>query len=33
MKGEKEPAVIGIFGIAPIDLQLIDPSKPVWRAA
>jgi hypothetical protein len=31
-KGEKEPAIIGIFGVAPIDLQLVDPSKPVWRA-
>ena len=31
-KGEKEPAVIGIIGIAPIDLKLVDPSKPAWRA-
>ena len=25
------PAVIGIFGIAPVDLKLVDPSKPSWR--
>jgi hypothetical protein len=28
-----EPAIIGIFGIAPVDLQLVDPSKPAWRYA
>jgi hypothetical protein len=27
----REPAVIGIFGIAPVDLKLVDPSKPGWR--
>ncbi len=26
-KGEKEPAIIGIFGEAPIQLKWIDPSK------
>jgi hypothetical protein len=30
-KGEKEPAVIGIFGEAPIELKLVDPSKPAVR--
>ncbi len=30
-KGELSPAVIGIFGQAPIDLKLVDPSKPPWR--
>ena len=25
-------AVIGIIGIAPIDLKRVDPSKPAWRA-
>ena len=30
-KGEKEPVVIGIFGEAPIELKLIDPSKPAVR--
>jgi hypothetical protein len=23
--------VIGIFGLAPVDLKLVDPSKPAWR--
>lgn len=27
----KEPAVIAICGMAPVDLQLMDPSKPGWR--
>lgn len=27
----KEPAVIALFGIAPVDLQLVDPTKPAWR--
>ena len=27
----KEPAVIGIFGMAPVNLKLVDPSKPAWR--
>jgi hypothetical protein len=27
----KEPAVIALFGIAPVDLKLLDPSKPRWR--
>jgi hypothetical protein len=31
-KGEPEPAVIAIFGQGPIDLKLVDPSKPQWRA-
>ncbi len=31
-KGEKEPAIIGIFGEAPIQLKWIDPSKPGLRA-
>jgi hypothetical protein len=30
-KGEAAPAVIGIFGQAPIDFKLVDPSKPPWR--
>jgi hypothetical protein len=28
----KEPAVIGIFGQAPIEFKLIDPTKPRVRA-
>jgi len=31
-RGEKEPAVIGIIGQAPIEFKLVDPSKPPWRA-
>jgi hypothetical protein len=30
-KGEKEPALIGIFGEGPVDLRLTDPSKPPVR--
>src|ERR1700728_2428706 len=31
-KGGKEPAVIGIFGQAPIEFKLLDPTKPWVRA-
>lgn len=31
-KGEPAPAVIGIFGQAPVDMKLMDPGKPIWRA-
>jgi hypothetical protein len=27
----KEPAVIALFGIAPVQLELVDPSRPSWR--
>jgi len=27
----KEPAVIALFGIAPVQFELVDPSRPVWR--
>ena len=30
-KGGKEPAVIGIFGQAPIEFKLTDPTKPAVR--
>jgi hypothetical protein len=30
-KNATEPAVIALFGIGPVDLQLVDPSKPGWR--
>ena len=30
-KGGKEPAVIGIFGQAPIEFKLTDPTKPLVR--
>ena len=31
-KDAKEPAVIGLFGIAPVQFELADPGKPAWRA-
>ena len=30
-EGAAEPAVIGIFCHAPVDLKLVDPNKPGWR--
>ena len=30
-KDAEEPAVIALFGIAPVLLELVDPSKPGWR--
>lgn len=30
-RGIKEPAVIALFGVAPVDLELVDPGKPAWR--
>jgi hypothetical protein len=27
----KVPTVIALFGIAPVELKLVDPSKPAWR--
>jgi len=29
--GAKEPAVIALFGIAPVDFELVDPRRPAWR--
>jgi len=29
--GAKEPAIIALFGIAPVRLELVDASKPGWR--
>ncbi len=29
--GIKEPVVIAIFGIGPVDIELADPQKPSWR--
>ena len=28
---QTEPAVIAIFGLGPVDLQLVDPAQPSWR--
>lgn len=30
-KDAKEPAIIGLFGIAPVQIELVDPNKPAWR--
>ena len=30
-KRAEVPAVIALFGIAPVELQLVDPIKPAWR--
>jgi len=27
----KEPAMITVFGIGPVDIRLADPVKPSWR--
>ena len=27
----KQPAVIALFGIAPVEFELVDPSRPSWR--
>jgi hypothetical protein len=29
--GAKEPAVIALFGIAPVNFELVDPRRPAWR--
>lgn len=30
-KDAKEPAIIAIFGIGPVDFKLVDSTKPSWR--
>jgi hypothetical protein len=30
-RNEKEPAVIALFGMGPVGLELVDPTKPPWR--
>jgi hypothetical protein len=27
----KEPPMIALFGIGPVDIRLTDPAKPSWR--
>jgi hypothetical protein len=27
----KEPVVIAIFGLGPVDIRLADPQQPAWR--
>jgi hypothetical protein len=29
--GQTDPAVIAIFGLGPVDIQLVDPTKPSWH--
>jgi hypothetical protein len=29
--GRHDPAVIAIFGLGPVDIKLVDPTKPSWR--
>ncbi|WP_406817412.1 tat pathway signal sequence [Mycobacterium sp. M23085] len=29
--GQPDPAVIAVFGLGPVDQQLVDPSQPSWR--
>lgn len=29
--GQKDPAVIAIFGLGPVDIRLFDPHQPSWR--
>lgn len=31
MKDAKEPAIIALLGMGPVDLKLVDPAKPAWR--
>jgi hypothetical protein len=28
---QPDPAVIAIFGLSPVDIQLVDPTQPGWR--
>jgi hypothetical protein len=28
---QTDPAVIAIFGLGPVDMQLVDPTRPAWR--
>jgi hypothetical protein len=30
-QGQSDPAVIAIFGLGPVELQLVDTTKPSWR--
>jgi hypothetical protein len=30
-RGIKEPGVIAVFGVGPVDIQLADPHLPSWR--
>ena len=28
---QPDPAVIAVFGIGPVDVQVVDPTRPSWR--
>ncbi len=30
--GQTEPAIIALFGLGPVDMRLVDPGKPPYRA-
>lgn len=30
-QGHADAAVVAIFGLGPVDIQLVDPTKPSWR--
>jgi hypothetical protein len=32
-RGIKEPVVVAVFGIGPVDIELADPHLPSWRRA
>ena len=31
LASQTDPAVIAIFGLGPVDMQLVDPTRPSWR--
>jgi hypothetical protein len=31
LPGIKEPVVVAVFGLGPVDIQLADPHQPAWR--
>jgi hypothetical protein len=31
LQGQRDPAVIAISGLGPVDIQLVDATKPPWR--
>jgi hypothetical protein len=31
LRGQPGPAVIAIFGLGPVELELVDPARPSWR--
>jgi hypothetical protein len=31
VQNQQDSAVIAIFGLGPVDIQLVDPTKPSWR--